>query len=153
MINITTQGIDSVDQHLVTFLENVASMMMNKLGYHDFDVSIILCDSDFIHDLNRRYRDKDMPTDILSFPMFPDLVAGEKIILKDGDCKDLGDLIIFLERIKQDASELQVPFLQYFKKILAHGLAHLLGYSHYTEEANLLMLPLEAELVDVCKDL
>lgn len=153
MINITTQGIDSVDQSLVTFLENVASLMMKKLGYYDFDVSIILCDSEFIHELNRRYRGKDMPTDILSFPMFPDLVAGTKIVVEDGDCKDLGDLIIFLDRIKQDAFELQVPFLQYFKKILAHGLAHLLGYSHYSEEANLLMLPLEAELVEECKDL
>lgn len=145
MINIF-QRQDEVGVDIV-LLEKTCQKMLECLGYSDFDVSITLCDADFIQDLNNRYRDKDQPTDILSFPMF-DLKPGEKPVVEDGMPQDLGDLIIYPARVVVDAQELGVEFSERMKKLLAHGLCHLLGYTHYTEEDDDLMKPLEEKLME-----
>ena len=103
-------------------IEANCQKMLSFLGYQDFDISITFCDADYIQDLNKRYRQKDEPTDILSFPMF-DLKPGEKPLVEPGMPEDLGDLIIFPARVLQDALELEVTFEARMKKLLAHGQA------------------------------
>lgn len=125
-----------------------AEKMLDFLGYSNFDLSITLCDSDFIQDLNNKYRNKNEPTDILSFPMF-DLKPGEKPVIEEGMVEDLGDLIIYPERVVIDAKELGVTFEERMKKLLAHGISHLLGYTHYSPEENALMEPLETSLMNL----
>jgi len=129
-------------------LHSDCQKMLNFLGYGSFDISITLCDSDYIQDLNNRYRNKNEATDILSFPMF-DLKPGEKPVVEDGMPQDLGDLIIYPARVVIDASELGVTFEERMKKLLAHGVCHLLGYTHYTPEENMLMEPLEKNLMEL----
>jgi rRNA maturation RNase YbeY len=147
MINIfERQDVIVVD---ITMLEDWCAKMLHLLGYADFDVSITLCDAEFIRDLNNRYRNKNEATDILSFPMFTDLKPGEPPVIEEGMPKDLGDLIIFPLQVLEDAKTLAVPFEQRLKKLLAHGLCHLLGYTHYTEEEHKLMAPLETKLMEV----
>ena len=147
MINIFAEQEEiSVD---TAMLKDWCQKMLAYLGYADFDVSITLCDAEFIRDLNHRYRGKDYATDILSFPMFPELKPGQPLVPGDGVPKDLGDLIIFPAQVMQDAQTLQVTFEERLKKLLSHGLCHLLGYTHYTEEEHNLMAPLEEKLLKI----
>src|SRR5262249_44159298 len=82
-------------------LEKDAQIILDAMGYVDFDLGILLTDNKTIQQFNRDYRDKDVPTDILSFPFYPELKAGEKIVAQTEDDKNIGDLIISLEYIKE----------------------------------------------------
>ena len=77
-----------------------AEKIILYLGYQDFSVSFWLTTNATIKKYNRLYRNKDKATDILSFP-FHDVVAGKKIKTTSDDEKNLGDIIISLERVKK----------------------------------------------------
>jgi len=83
-------------------------------------VSILLTDDEEIRDLNRRYRNRDKPTDVLSFPM-RDLV-GDRLIL--------GDVVISVETAARKASEEGRSLEGTVVHLLIHGILHLLGYDH-----------------------
>lgn len=87
-----------------------ARALLRALGLQKAELSIVLCDDPFIHALNREWRGKDAPTDVLSFPM------------EEGDL--LGDVVISVETAARDATPIRV--------LLVHGLLHLLGYDHET---------------------
>jgi probable rRNA maturation factor len=103
-----------------------------------------------IQQLNRDFRKKDKPTDILSFPFYPDLAAGDRIILDDDDESELGDIAISVERVITDAKDLNVTFEARLKRLLAHGIAHLLGHDHETDDEYALMKPVEDNLLASC---
>lgn len=98
------------------------------------EVNVLLLNNEKIRKLNREYRDIDLPTDVLSFPM---LEFREGIYdISDGD-KDpesgavlLGDLAISLEKAKEQAFEYGHSFERETAFLATHGLFHLLGYDH-----------------------
>ena len=75
-------------------LKKDAQVVLKHLGYDYFDLGILLADNKKIHELNKKYRNKDKSTDILSFPFYPELQAGERIAPKSEEEKNLGDIII-----------------------------------------------------------
>lgn len=80
------------------------------------ELSVLLTDDKEIHRLNRDFRGKDKPTDVLSFPMpDPDL---------------LGDVVISLPTAKRQAKKFGVSFEEEFYRLLVHGTLHLLGFEH-----------------------
>ena len=91
------------------------------------ELSIVLCDDAFIRPLNRDYREKDSPTDVLSFAQREGAVAFE-------DDPVLGDVIISVETAARQAAERGITLLQELRVLLCHGLLHLLGYDHLTED-------------------
>ena len=86
-------------------------------------VSILFVSDSKIHKLNRDYRKKDKPTDVLSFPQVKNFK--EKII-----SPSLGDLVISLDTTKRQAKEFGVTFKQELARLLVHGSLHLAGYDH-----------------------
>jgi rRNA maturation RNase YbeY len=104
--------------------------LLNALKYPDFDISVLITTNTTIRAYNRDYRDKDKATDILSFPYHPELIAGKRIKVKEPEDKNLGDLIISAEYVTKDAQELKVTFEQRMKRLLVHGVCHLLNYDH-----------------------
>lgn len=118
----------------VTQLKKDAQAILDTLGYSDFDLGIWLTTNRTIHRYNRDYRHKDKPTDILSFPFYPDLKAGERIVAATDEEKNLGDLIISLEYVQTAAHNLGVPFYEHIQMLLVHGICHLLGYDHIKDE-------------------
>lgn len=80
------------------------------------EVSVLLTTDTEIRDLNREYRFKDKATDVLSFPM------------EDVDL--LGDIVISVDRTKDQASQYGVAFVEELSRLLVHGTLHLLGYDH-----------------------
>lgn len=124
-----------------------AQAILKHLGYDDFDLGILITDNKSIHAFNSTYRDKDKPTDILSFPFYPELKAGERIEAESEDDKNLGDIIISPEYVKADLERWGQTFEQRMRVLLVHGICHLLGYDHIKDEDYEVMKIKEAELL------
>ncbi|MEX0940265.1 MAG: rRNA maturation RNase YbeY [Candidatus Babeliales bacterium] len=126
--------------------ENV-QQILDILDYSDFDIGIWLTTNKTIQAYNRDYRNKDKPTDILSFPFYPDLKPPKRIYPKNEDEKNLGDIIISLEYVKKDAQRLGISFEKRIQILLVHGICHLLGYDHQTDDDYKIMRKKEAFLL------
>lgn len=82
-------------------LQQDAQKILDILGYNDFDLGIWLTTNTTIKKYNHNYRNKDKPTDILSFPYHSDLKAGDKISATTDEDRNLGDIIISPEYVKK----------------------------------------------------
>jgi len=102
-----------------------ATRMLAALRLPRAELSILLCDDATIHALNRDYRKKDKPTDVLAFAMREGPYAELA-----GDM--LGDVIVSLDTAARQAAEKKVPFDREITMLVAHGLLHLLGFDHAT---------------------
>ena len=91
------------------------------------EVSVTLCDNDYIRRINKQYRDKDSATDVLSFPLYD--FSTEELFGVD-DTVPLGDIVISVERAKDQAKELGNTFLTEIAFLAIHSTLHLLGYDH-----------------------
>ncbi|MDB4942452.1 MAG: Metal-dependent hydrolase YbeY, involved in rRNA and/or ribosome maturation and assembly [Labilithrix sp.] len=99
--------------------------MIRLLQLDKSEVSFTLTDDQTIHDLNRTYRHKDRPTDVLAFAMH----EGEYGALAG---HVLGDVIVSVPTARRQAEERGRPVLDEVTMLLAHGLLHLLGWDHET---------------------
>lgn len=96
----------------------------------DCEIGIACVDLAESHELNLQYREKDKPTNVLSFPSD---IPEEMLNLLDAE--PLGDLVICIPVVLQEASEQQKTPIDHFTHLLVHGVLHLLGYDHETSEA------------------
>ena len=99
--------------------------MIEELQLQDREISFLLTDDKRIHQLNKVYRDKDRPTDVLAFAM----QEGELAELAGGV---LGDVIVSVPTARKQADERGASVLEEVTMLLAHGLLHLLGWDHQT---------------------
>lgn len=99
----------------------------------DAEVSVTLTDNEEIHVLNREFRGVDRPTDVLSFPMAED---DENIgdFDMDKNAVLLGDIVISVEKIEEQANEYMHSFERELAYLVIHSTLHLLGYDHVTGE-------------------
>ncbi len=130
------------------WLKNQVEQILALLDYADFDIGILLTTNTTIRKFNREYRHKDKPTDILSFPFYPDLKAGERIEVCCDDEKNLGDLIISLEYIFNDPKKMGLTFTKRMQILLVHGICHLLGYDHIKDRDYKVMKAKEQEILE-----
>ena len=100
--------------------------------YDTIVFDILYCDSEKTHSMNREYRDKDYPADIITFAIFADSSDDEKFIF-DGEI-NLGEIIIALDKIEKNAQEKGWSRERELSFLIAHGIMHLLGFDHQTEE-------------------
>jgi len=99
-----------------TKIKKMAETALKGLGFDDCELSVLLTGNSEVRELNREYRGKDKPTDVLSFPM--------------GDSYLLGDIVISIEKAASQANEFGVSFDEEMARLLVHGLLHLAGYDH-----------------------
>lgn len=104
-------------------------------------VSVELTNDSVIHEYNREYRSVDRPTDVLSFPADE---GGELLSIPDGF---LGDIMISVPRAEEQGKELRHSTEREIIFLTVHGLLHLLGYDHMTEEDESIMLPVQRSIV------
>ncbi len=115
--------------------------VMTYLGCQDQELSVVFADDRLLHDLNRTYRDKDRPTNVLAFPQEPIDTAGPTAGL-------LGDVVVSLLTAEREAQTLEQPLETRVVYLLIHGLLHLLGYDHeQSDAARQRMEALEQELL------
>ncbi|MFT3976130.1 MAG: rRNA maturation RNase YbeY [Sphingomonas bacterium] len=98
------------------------------------EVSVRLTSDDEVHTLNRQYRGKDKPTNVLSFPMVqPDLIDTVSQNTDDGELL-LGDIVLAHGVCAREAAERDVSVEAHLSHLIVHGTLHLLGYDHLTDD-------------------
>ena len=112
-------------------------------------ITVTLATPDYIHEINKQYRNVDRATDVLSFPMFEKEELEQKIKNKDYEHEDvLGDIIISVEKVEEQAKEYGHSFERELSYMLVHGFYHLMGYDHIKEEDKKVMRPKEEKILE-----
>jgi len=111
------------------------------------EVSVTFVSNERIQEINREYRDKDKPTDVISFAM-EELGEGEVELVGTDMPRVLGDIIISIPKAVEQAEEYGHSFLRELGFLAVHGFLHLLGYDHMTEEEEKEMFTLQKEILD-----
>ena len=121
-------------------IEALARAALEAAGLDTAVLSVVLCDDETIQPLNRDWRDKDAPTDVLSFSQR----EGEGAFVDD---PVLGDLVISVETAARQAIERGHSLDEELRILLVHGLLHLLGYDHEEPADEVEMSAREAEVL------
>ena len=113
------------------------------------EVSLLLCGDDIGRRLNREWRDRDVATNVLSFPALDagELASAAAAALADGRPLLLGDVVLAHGVVRREASAQGKPLADHFSHLLVHGLLHLLGFDHETEDDAAVMEPLEVDIL------
>lgn len=133
-------------------LKKEALIILALLDYADFDLGILLTTDEYIHKMNKKFRYKDAPTDILSFPFYPDIKPDERIQAETEDEKNLGDIIIAPHYVQNTLSTWGHSFNERMRILLIHGICHLLGYDHIKDEDYEIMKKKEEFLLRALKN-
>jgi probable rRNA maturation factor len=114
-----------------------AEAVLEKLGKTNWDLSLLFCGDEVIRKLNKQYRNKDEATDVLSF------ILGES----DGERFLPGDIAISLDTVKENALNFGVSPEEELNRLLIHGILHLGGMDHASNDAEEPMLVLQEKLL------
>lgn len=115
-------------------------------------MSITLCDNNHIQELNKTYRKKDMPTDVLSFAIEDD--ENEeflKTMKKLSSVREIGDIIISYEKAEEQAKEYNHSLYREMCFLFTHGVLHLLGYDHINKTDEDEMFGLQKKILNDLK--
>lgn len=104
---------------------------LKEYKFKTISFDIVLCNNDEIHRINKEYRDKDQPTDVITFAIFADSPLHERFIFDDEI--NLGEIIVSLDKIGEQAEEHNVTFDSELYYLISHGILHLLGFDHQTQ--------------------
>jgi|CXWL01.1.fsa_nt_gi probable rRNA maturation factor len=116
-------------------LETALSETKLKNSKNNFEIAVVLTDDAFVKDLNRQYRGKNKPTNVLSFPASP-------------MTSELGDIVLAIETIEKEAREQKKTFRNHATHLLVHGFLHLLGYDHIEEKQADIMEKMEIKILE-----
>ncbi|MDN5318028.1 MAG: putative rRNA maturation factor [Thermoanaerobacterium sp.] len=142
--------IDGLDK----IVEDVIKTALEVEGIiDDVEVSVSFVDNEEIHKLNKYYRNVDRETDVLSFPLVEFEEIYSDIDEENNDEDDaigpepIGDIVISLEKAKQQAEEYGHSFIREVAYLTAHSMFHLMGYDHETDEDRKIMREKEDEVM------
>ena len=123
-----TDRFDEVDYSLKKIIRDAVYATLEYEGFEfDAEVSVTFTDNKYLKELNSRFRGVDKATDVLSFPMYEE---GNFDISECISGAVLGDIVISLERAKEQAAELGNSFMREVAFLAIHSTLHLLGYDH-----------------------
>ncbi len=127
-----TKKFDECDYKFKSAIRQAIIRTLEYEGFeYDAEVSLTVCDSEYIRNLNSKYRNKNSSTDVLSFPMY-DFYSEEFNDLLEPVM--LGDIVLNLERAKEQAKEIGNTFTEEAAFLTIHSTLHLLGYDHERSE-------------------
>ncbi|MEW6443381.1 MAG: rRNA maturation RNase YbeY [bacterium] len=121
-------------------LREVAGAALDLMGLGSAELTVLLVADQRMRDLNRVYRGKDRPTDVLAFPQMEG--AARRHTTRDAALPDvlLGDVVIGVQTAERQARERGIPLPQELDLLLVHGLLHLLGFDHTGARAEALRM-------------
>lgn len=122
-LNISLFSEINTGENLKGIKEFAEQLLLEELsdGF-SVDISILFCSNKKIKEINKNYRKKDRATDVLSFPY------------EYGTNKLSGEIVISLEKVREQAEEYGHTYQRELMYVLTHGLLHLLGYDHLNDE-------------------
>jgi len=131
--------------------QQIYESLLDKTLKHlslDFDpyISVTIVDNDYIHKINRTYRHKDAPTDVISFAFLDDNPDRETLF-HSSKMVVLGEIYISYQKAEEQAKEYGHSLDRELKFLFVHGLLHLLGYDHMKKEDEEIMFRLQDEIL------
>ena len=114
--------------------------VLDVLGVKNREVSVLFCNNRYIKSLNAQYRNRDEPTDVLSFPL------GEAVPGGKGP-RPAGDIVVSLDALEENARFFKVSENEELRRLLVHGILHLSGYDHATNKPGEPMLKTQEEIL------
>lgn len=124
-------------------VEKVLYSAMEKEHLENTSFNLIIVDNNYIHKLNKQYRNIDRETDVITFALEDD----DTVILPEGK-RILGDIYISLDKAKSQAKEYNHSLLRELSFLAVHGFYHLLGYDHKTKEEEKVMFSRQEEVLN-----
>ncbi|MDX8359549.1 MULTISPECIES: rRNA maturation RNase YbeY [Bacillaceae] len=140
-----TKNVRDGHQNLV---EDILQFVAKRENIDDgAEISITFVSNERIQEINREYRNKDQPTDVISFAM--EEMGEDEIEITGIELPVvLGDIIISTTKAEEQAEEYGHSFERELAFLSVHGLLHLLGYDHETEEEEVIMFTKQKELLE-----
>ena len=135
----------SIDNEKFTFEEEEIEEFIKDIIENEYEsdkavyISLMITTNDEIQNINREYRGKNVPTDVISFAY--------NETENEGHFDVLGDIIISYDRVEEQAKEYDHSIKREFFYVLVHGILHLLGYDHIEEEDKSIMREKEEEIL------
>ena len=123
-------------------IQNVLNIAIKKLNLKDIEFNIIITDNEYIHKLNKEYRNIDRETDVISFALEDDKLFPEI------ETKMLGDIYISIDKAHSQAIEYGHSFKREICFLAVHGFLHLNGYDHMKLEEEKIMFGLQEEILN-----
>ncbi|NMH85395.1 rRNA maturation RNase YbeY [Heyndrickxia coagulans] len=150
-MTLSLDMMDETNELEAEHLELVRTLLdyaARKEGVEDgTELSVTFTDNEGIRAINRDYRGKDQPTDVISFAL-EEMGEGEIEITGAEIPRVLGDIIISVPRAKEQAEEYGHSFERELGFLAVHGFLHLLGYDHMTKEDETEMFGRQNEILD-----
>lgn len=119
-----------------------------NLSFDTISFDFLYCDCVKTHEINKEYRNKDYPADIITFAIFAD--SDEKFIF-DGEI-NLGEVIIALDKVLEDAEKKGIKPEFELVFLISHGILHLLGFDHQSEEDYNFVISLQNKALECVYD-
>ncbi len=140
--------IDIAKEILKFYLKEVEELScLNNQQFNTISFDFLYCDSKKTHEINREYRQKDYPADIITFAIFAD--SDEKFIF-DGEI-NLGEVIIALDKVIEESEKKGTTKEHELAFLISHGILHLLGFDHQTEEEYNFIIDLQNRALEYVK--
>lgn len=145
-ISFTNTGPSSFDDYESAYRELAIAIFKYLKITSDYIVEVNLINDEEIQAINKAYRGKDAPTDVISFA-FLDNIESE-IAIKGDVPRLLGEIMISYETAARQAKNYGHSLEREMKFLFTHGILHLLGYNHETEEQEQVMFALQDQILE-----
>ena len=139
-IDIFNETNEKLDKEL-SIVHNVLIHGLKKLEIDEAIFNVIIVDNDYIHKLNKEYRNIDRETDVITFALEDDKTFNPEIRI-------LGDVYISIDKAKSQSEEYGHSLLRELSFLAVHGMLHLLGYDHMEKHDEEIMFKLQDEILD-----
>ena len=137
IFNQTNEDIPELD-----LVKKVLEFGMKKEKLNNTSFNVIIVDNNYIHELNKNYRNIDRETDVITFAL-----EDEDSVKLPGDMRILGDIYISIDKARSQAIEYGHSFEREICFLAVHGFYHLLGYDHMNEEEEKVMFGKQEEVL------
>ncbi|MFC1998163.1 rRNA maturation RNase YbeY [Chloroflexota bacterium] len=134
--------VDYIDEALIK--KAVQTALETNKEYDSFELGIVITDDENIHRINRQYRGIDEPTDVISFAL---LEGEDGFVMPPDDTLHLGEVVISYPRAVEQAKEQKHSTDRELAWLIVHGVLHLLGHDHETDEDLQSMQTIEGEIL------
>ena len=129
----------NVPEEKIKMIEDILNFAGSYLKLpENTEMSVTLMDNEHIHEINKKYRGGDKPTDVISFAIEEDDPDEVPIILPEGEefdiPKNIGDIMVSMDKVKEQAEYLGHAEDRELGFLVVHGFLHLNGYDHMKEE-------------------
>lgn len=143
----------NIPEEKIKLIEDILNFAGSYLKLpENTEMSVTLMDNEHIHEINKKYRGVDKPTDVISFAIEEDDSDEVPIILPEDEefdiPKNIGDIMVSMDKVKEQAEYLGHSEDRELGFLVVHGFLHLNGYDHMKEEDEKEMFGLQREILD-----